>query len=156
MSLRFPTPVPFGPHSHPAGKEPFLVLRPSPSPKQNKSNEECGVEFCSPLVSVVNHASPSGPRVRARALGCLKPANEKLADGQLLRITGRFSGRNHLSFPTSFLGNPRSRRHQKQVSIPILEVGSTIILCCFGLSCLSVKYFSVFRALLSVFNHCTQ
>ena len=33
-----------------------------------------------------------------------------------------------------------------------LEIGSTIILCCYGLSCFSVRYFPVFRALISVFN----
>ena len=57
LSFRCPTPVPFGSRVHAGGKKPFFASCLSPSPK---SNEECGFEFCSPSVSVVNHANQSG------------------------------------------------------------------------------------------------
>ena len=115
----------------------FLAHLPPP-----KSNEECGVEFCSSSISVVNHAYASGLKLRTRGLGCLKPANEKMADGQALCITGRLLPEIFELFDLISWESEISSPSDTGLNT-YLEVGSTIILCCFGLSCFIVR--SVFR-----------
>ena len=74
-------------------------------------------------------------------MGCLKPANEKVADGQALCITGRLLPEIFELFdPISWESEIPSRSDTGLNTY--LEVGSTIILCCFGLSCLIVRSFS--------------
>ena len=70
----------------------------------------------------------------------MKPANEKMADGQALRITGHlFTAGLEL---VDFISWESEISSTSETGFnTYLDVGSTIILCCSGLSCFIVRVF---------------
>ena len=82
----------------------------------------------------------------------VKPANEKMADGQALRTTGVCFLRQVYELFDLISWESEISSTSETGFNTYLDAGSTIILCCCGLSCFIVRSFSVFRALISVFN----
>ena len=70
-------------------------------------------------------------------MGCLKPSNERMADGQALRITGRNFAALFVFFDLISWESKISWMSETGFNI-YLDLGETIILCCFGLSCFIV------------------